>query len=247
MNLQEAKTVLLRWRPGHGDLRDPEIAQALELARNEPALHDWLEKQRSFQKSLEKSFREAPVPPELRRRLLAQGNALRRRAWWQPSIWAAAAGFILLLSVAAQWMKAPRVNSFDVFRDRTVRGIQRVYPPMEIMTNDAERIRQFLASRKAPSDYVLPKGLSNLPVIGAGIMNWQGKGVSMVCLNSTTSQGTLFLFVMDAASIRNPPPELSASPEFVSVFRMMTASWTSGGKVYLLAGYGGMEALHRFL
>ena len=85
--------------------------------------------------------------------------------------------------------------------------------------------------------------LTRLPVIGAGVLSWQGRGVSMVCLDSTDA-GTLFLFVLDQTSVKDPPP---SNPEFVPVFEMMTASWTEGGKVYVLAGSGGMEALHRHL
>jgi uncharacterized membrane protein YbaN (DUF454 family) len=248
VNVQDAKKILLRWRPGHGDLRDPEVSEALELARHEPALQQWLDKQRSFQRAVEQSFREVPVPPDLRRQLLAQRRISRPHAFWQrPVTWAAAAGLVLFLSLLSQWMKPPRVNSFDVFRDRTVRNAQRTYPAMGIVTNDAQAIRRWLASKNAPSDYVLPKGLEALPLIGAGSDSWQGKGVSMVCLDSASPEGTLFLFILDARSVRNPPPEMSSSPEFVRVFQMMTASWTSRGKVYLLAGHGGMEALHRFL
>jgi hypothetical protein len=63
----------------------------------------------------------------------------------------------------------------------------------------------------------------------------------MVCLDST-NRGTLFLFVVDSSTVEEPP---SKDPEFVQIFQMMTASWTQDGKVYLLAGHGGMEELHR--
>jgi hypothetical protein len=153
-----------------------------------------------------------------------------------------AAAIVLLLGLAQMWFKPSPTDSFAVFRERTVRDLQRVYPAMAIVTNDMARVRRFLAERKAPADYVLPKGLTRLPVIGAGVMSWQGRGVSMVCLKSTDAD-TLFLFVLDQASVKDPPP---GTPEFVPVFEMMTASWTEGGKVYVLAGSGGMEALHRY-
>jgi hypothetical protein len=122
-----------------------------------------------------------------------------------------------------------------------VRGVQRTYPAMEVVTNDMKQVRQFLANRKAPADYTLPPGLARLPVIGAGVLTWQGQEVSMVCLDSI-NRGTLFLFVLDRSTVKEPPPR---EPEFTQIFEMMTASWTQDGKVYLLAGHGGMEELHR--
>jgi hypothetical protein len=244
VNSRTAQNILLAWRPGHGDLRDPEVAQALEHARRDPALREWIERHAAFQRTLEKSFRQIPVPDGLPDQILARARAAgRRRHWGGPAWLAAAAAVMLLLGWAALWFKPAPAESFATFRDRTVRGVQRVYPAMDIQTNDMAQVRKFLASRKAPADYTLPSGLSRLPVQGAGVVRWQGRAVSMVCLDSI-DRGTLFLFVLDEAGLTAPP---SAAAEFVPVFEMMTASWTQGGIVYLLAGRGGAEALHRHL
>jgi hypothetical protein len=242
LNSSEAKKILLAWRPGHGDLRDPQVAEALEQSRHDPELHAWLEKHTTFQRTVEKSFRAAPVPDDLRQRILTGAKVTKLPSWSRTPAWlAVAAALVLLLGLSAHWFKPPAANSFEKFRDRTVRGVQRTYPAMELVTDDMNQIRQFLANRKAPADYVLPPGLSRLPVIGAGILTWQGKEVSMICLDST-NRGTLFLFVLDRSTVKEPP---SKEPEFAQIFQMMTASWTQDGKVYLLAGHGGMEELHR--
>jgi hypothetical protein len=243
VNNDEAKQILLTWRPGHGDLRDPQVAEALEQARRDPALQSWLEKHTTFQRSMERNFRQIPTPEDLRDRILSGRRVVKVGFWtWHREWLAAAAAIILLLGLATMWFKPQPTDSFSIFRERTVLGVQRVYPAMDIVTNDMAKVRQFLAGKKAPADYVLPKGLTRLPVIGAGVLSWQGRGVSMVCLKSTDAD-TLFLFVLDQTSVKDPPP---STPEFVPVFEMMTASWTEGGKVYVLAGSGGMEALHRY-
>src|SRR5882672_7998479 len=59
-NATETKAILLAWRPGHGDLRDADVAAALELARRDPALKVWLERHSDFQRAVAKSFHEIP-------------------------------------------------------------------------------------------------------------------------------------------------------------------------------------------
>lgn len=244
MNSHEAQQILLAWRPGHGDLRDPQVAEALEQARRDPALQAWLEQHAAFQRSMAKSFRQVPTPDDLRERILSGRRVVKIGFWiWRRDWLAAAAAIILFLGLATMWFKPHPTDSFATFRERTVLGVQRVYPAMDIVTNDMAQVRQFLAGKSAPADYVLPPGLSRLPVLGAGVLSWQGSGVSMVCLDSIDA-GTLFLFVLDQASVKDAPP---GTPEFVPVFEMMTASWTEDGKVFVLAGSGGMESLHRHL
>src|SRR5689334_17314908 len=132
---------------------------------------------------MEKNFRQIPTPEDLRERILSGrravnvGSRIWRREWL-----AAAAAMVLLLGLATTWFKRPAADSFATFRERTVLGVQRVYPAMDIITNDMAQVRKFLAGKSAPADYSLPPGLSRLPVLGAGVLSWKGRGVSMVCL-----------------------------------------------------------------
>jgi len=112
---------------------------------------------------------------------------------------------------------------------------------MDIVTNDMTQVRTFLAGSKAPSDYVLPDKLSRLPVAGAGVLSWRDQRVSMICLDSPTN-GTLFLFVVESASLGQPPP---TQHDFQQVNKLMTVSWTEGQRTYVLAGNGGRQALEQ--
>ena len=243
MNSLEAKKTLLAWRPGHGDLRDPQVAEALEQVRREPMLQEWFEKHTAFQRSMRRCFEQIPVPVDLRDQILARARIARPVELWPLRAWLAAAAVVLLLGLGAWWLRPPSADSFSTFRDRTVRGVQRVYPAMGIVTNDMAQIRQYLATNRAPSDYVLRSGLAQLPATGAGLLSWQGHPVSMVCLDSK-DQGTLFLFIVDRAAVKGAPP---SAPELVPVSKLMTASWTQNQKTYVLAGAGGEQAIRRHL
>ena len=69
--------------------------------------------------------------------------------------------------------------------------------------------------------------------MGAGVLSWQDRRVSMVCIDSQT-QGPLFLFVSDDPALRKAAGER----EFAPVSDLMTVSWTEDGMTYVLAGHG---------
>ena len=242
MNRLEAKTILLAWRPDQADTRDPEVMQALVEARRDPVLREWFERHSAFQRSARQNFQVIPVPGQLRDRILARARIVKPvQRWRQPAVLAAAAAVALLLTLGSLFLKPSRADSFQTFRSRMVRTVLRQYT-MDLETNDMAQVRQFLRTRGAPSDYVLPQGLSPLPVAGAGVLSWQGRQVSMVCLDST-DQGTLFLFVVDRSAVTQAP---SSTPEFEPVSKLNTASWTHEGRTYVLAGAGGTESLRRY-
>jgi hypothetical protein len=242
VNSPESKNILLAWRPGHGDLRDAEVASALEQARRDPALNEWLERHASFQRTVARSFQQVPVPADLRAHILARPRNIVPVPWWRkPMGLAAAAAVVLLLGLAAWWFQPVPENSLPVFRSRMVKTVLRQYA-MEIVTNDMAQVRAHLAGRQAPSNYVLPPKLGRQPVAGAGVLSWRAEKVSMVCLESV-SQGTLFLFVVNRDSLQGPVPETA---EFVQVSKLMTATWNQGGLTYVLAGSGGRGALERY-
>lgn len=243
MNSIEAKKILLAYRPGSTDARDPEVADALAQAQRDPALQQWLEKQVAFQQTMQETFQQVPAPSYLRDRILSRAKIVKPLHWsWGQVALAAAAALVLLLGLAGWWLRSLPDDTFQTFRSRMVRMVLRQYA-MDIVTNDMTQIRHFLATNNAPSDYVLTQGLAQLPATGAGVLSWQGQRVSMVCLDSR-GQGTLFLFIVDRSAVKQPP---AAIPEFAEVSKLTTVSWTQGGKTYLLAGHGGKKELQRHL
>lgn len=242
MNSHEIKTILLAWRPGHGDLRDAEVAAALEQAKRDPALNEWLEQHASFQRAVARSFQQVPVPDDLRARILARPRNIVQVPWWRRPGWmAAAAAVVLLLGLAVWWFQPLPEDSLSVFRSRMVKTVLRQYA-MDIVTNDMVQVRAHLESHQAPSNYVLPGKLGRQPVTGAGVLSFGREKVSMVCLESV-SQGTLFLFVVNRDSLKGSAPD---AVEFVQVSKLMTATWNQGGLTYVLAGSGGRGALERY-
>ena len=66
MNKQEAKHVLLRYRPGTDDDRDPEVSTALNLVSRDPGLAQWFENHCRFQQCIQAKLRAVNVPAGLK-------------------------------------------------------------------------------------------------------------------------------------------------------------------------------------
>jgi hypothetical protein len=137
--------------------------------------------------------------------------------------------------------------SFAAYRSRVVRTAVRAYG-MDLETNDVAQIRAYLAQHQAHADYMLPKNLDETSSVGCGVLNWQGKPVTMVCFRTGKplapgAKSDLFLFVIDQQDVADPPR--TNTPAFATVSTLVTASWSEGGKVYVLAAPDETELKHR--
>ena len=235
MNTAEAKKILIACRPGTDDLRLAEAEGALEFVMRDPELRQWWHDHQQFQRDAKRAFGEIPVPGHLRAQILSRSKIVKLPVWRRPVALSAAAAIAVILAIVAVWRWPSSEGSFQTFRSRMVSTVLRQYR-MDIETTNMAEIRQFLATNGAPADYVLPQNLNQLPATGAGMLSWQDRRVSMVCLDSRVS-GVAFLFVVDKSSTRSAPEQR----EFAPVNELNTVSWTQGGKTYVLAGSAGKK------
>jgi hypothetical protein len=238
---REAKEILLPYRAGAGDMDDPQVLAALEQAKRDPVLGRWLERHLAAQTAIRNRFKEIPIPPDLKSRILS--NRTRREKIIRfPQILSAAAAIALLISLATFLWPAGKSDRFTAFRQSMVTRVLRNYRMQMVTTNLAE-VRQFLQSKNAHGDYVLTEQLQKLPAEGSDVFTWHGRQVSLICLNGG-ARNDLYLFVVDRGKLAGAPE--SAAPRFAQVNKLMTATWTSGDNLYLLAGPGDEESLRRY-
>jgi hypothetical protein len=247
MSPQEARDTLLLYRPVTGDSEDPQMAEAMDLARRDGELGQWFEQHLAFQKAMRSRLRQIEVPAELKASLLAQKTpqpeVLTVQAWWRnPALLAAAAVVTLLVGLAGFWLKGGAPDRFANFQARMVGTALREYR-MDIVTSDMGRLRQFMADSGAPADYHVPPGLEKLQLTGGGLLRWRSNPVAMVCFNRGDDQ-MLFLFVMDRSALKDPPSE---KPKLAKLDDMTTVSWSRGGKTYLLAGQKEADFARKYL
>jgi len=70
VNRDEAKTILLLYRPGTADANDPQIAGALELAKQDPELTRWLVEHCARQEAVRAGFRKITAPAGLKEQII---------------------------------------------------------------------------------------------------------------------------------------------------------------------------------
>lgn len=252
MTKDDAKRILLAHMPSSGEPEDPEMAEALALARADADLEAWLEQQTAFNSSVRAALRDLPAPAGLRESILARHRVIVP-LWRRPEFLAVAACVALTLVIAALWARqlpswtqksTEEDYGFTGFRSRMVSFAVRTYR-MDIVTNDLNQVESFLRSQGAPTELVLTPGLNAMPVKGGAKLSWQGHPVAMVCFNMTANQ-TLYMFVMDATAVqRGKPP--GPNPVVAAIGGLTTASWSREGKVYLVAAAADPAALQQLL
>lgn len=246
MTSQEAKRILLLYRPGTADRQDPDIGLAMEQARRDPELGRWFEQHQAFQIALRSKFRSLEVPENLKalaRSRIAQeavtGPVVAEVSprvlivpWWRSLAWlTAAAALVLLLGLSALWLRPTRPDRFINYEQMMVSTALRGYN-MDFPTNDMRQLRLYFEAKGAPADYRLAPRLSKLHLLGGAALTWRGNPVAMVCFDRPDKQ-KVWLFVMNRAAVKDPP---AAAPAESTISSLMTATWTEGDKTYVLAG-----------
>ena len=244
MDSRRAKEILACYRPGRDDPSDPQFAEALEQARREPGLAEWLDRQTALDAALRNKLGQIRVPPDLPETILAQLPARPvALAWWrQPALRAAAVALVVLCGVAGFWL-ATRRDTFDAYRQQMAGLVSREYE-MTLRSKDFNEIRDYLASRGWPSDFALAPAMRALEAEGSSIINWRGRKVSLVCVDAGEDRD-LFLFIVHRDVLADAPA--GESPEFARVGGIMTATWSAGGELYMLAGHGDEQFLRQYL
>lgn len=252
MNPDEAKSVLLLYRPGTTDSDDPQIAQALAQAKRDADLGRWLEQHCALQDAIRSKFRQINVAEGLKEQIISERRARASTASRRRSLVLAAAAAVLVVGLALLWplIRAPREDAGLSSYRREMVGIAQSGYAMYLLTNDLNQIRAYLAQQQAPADYQLPNALEKADVVGCATQNWQGGKVAMICFRTgrplpPNRQSDLWLFVVDRSLVKDATPP--GTLQLTKVNQAIAASWTAGDKLYLLGTEGDEQFLRKYL
>lgn len=255
MDNEQAKLILSAYRASGEDASDPFFAEALEQARRDPELGRWLVEQRAFDNAMRASLQAESPPPGLRdaillsRKVTAFPEKARRPVWQHPGLLSLAAALIAILAVTT--LLVPRAGQTSAGPMTVASFTQQVLDLKERggislgkMSSDPAEIRAWLAERGAPSDFELPPGMQNIPGLGCQSYTMNGAKVSLVCFMLGKDQ-IVHLFVVDQGALRDAAPDIR--PTLHTENGHAWATWTSGGKSYVLTGMNVTEETLRQL
>ncbi|MEO5958651.1 MAG: hypothetical protein ABIZ49_02140 [Opitutaceae bacterium] len=245
MNREEAQFILQAYRPSSEDAHDPQFAEALALARQDPVLARWFVEEQAMDADFAAKLRARSIPSDLKSQLLLARATIARRSWWRQPVWLAAAASVTLLLVLGSWrFRSGRGEAqLGEFRDAMAKAALDMNGHVAAFGMDAPRLKQWLTAHRGHPDFVLPPKLAEQGVMGCKIVEWQGHRVTLLCLKF--DGGHADIFVANAADL--PGAVLDDAPRFAAAGPLTTATWQRDGKIYHLAGNFSTERLKQLL
>jgi hypothetical protein len=258
VNSQEAKQILLLYRPAV-DRDDPDFAQAVALAKVDPELDAWFQQHCAFQNAASSAFNDIPVPEGLKEQILSERKSHLTLTSRRGALVAACALVVIAFCGVLTYRSVfpperTLANTFANYHSLMIGQIIR-YPTMDILTNDVQAIRAELASHHGQSNLVFTPAVDKIAqkdkIAGTGgkALDWQRKPVAMICLNSGKNgkpkSPDLFLFIVDKTAVKGPLP--GPTPVVTQDRKnIVSSSWTSGNKIYVLAGLGDEDFIKQY-
>jgi len=239
---QQAKEILKAYRPGVDDA-DPQVAEALGVARRDPELSRWLERQMAVDAVIRGKLRDVAIPVGLKTRILANAKVESPAlAWWRQPGWLTAAAAVLVVVAVAMFMPRLRpANTFASYRVDMAKFVSVEYK-LDVKSDKFEDLRQAAVKSGSPSIPALPPALAKLRLEGGCLLNWHGHKVTLVCMEAKDHD--VWLFVADSKTLPDTPP---ATPVFAKDGKITTASWMAGPLTYILATEGDEAELRSYL
>jgi hypothetical protein len=242
MTTQEAKEILAGYRPGTKDDLDPLFAEALALARKDPALQAWLDDSLAFDAAMKTELARVAAPESLQTAILLESRIVQA-PWWnrrKEFQWAAAAALALLAAISALWF-SNRPVSFSDFQQEISDRAWDVGPHVHGDALTLVEVRRALEDQGLTAEFPLPPKLSEGGLRGYSIVEWRGRRIPVLCFDSEGQH--LFLFVTDRSLFSDVPEQ---RPEFHQGIFSPTISWADNDFAYVLSGLKIFEFVKKF-
>ena len=243
MDNEQAKLILSAYRSNGEDQSDPFFAEALALAHSDPGLRSWFEDHCDFDKSMHAALASQEPPPHLRESLLLGKKVLNfeeqhqqgTRSWWDrwSSKVALAAALTLLAGLSALILpmtKSPMTSERFVQETMQIKTSGRI--SLGRMSKDKQVLRDWLADRSSPHNFAIPDALGALTSLGCQTFSIEGSTVTLMCF-TLDKDHVVHLFVINSDRLKDPP---GSSPGFQQKDGLVTATWSSGGRTFVLLG-----------
>lgn len=235
MNTTEAKFILQARRPDGSDDAEPRFAEALEQARRDPALGDWLAREQAFDAAVAQKLHAVQPPADLRAAILAGARASRPVPFWKrPQVLAMAASVAIVCGLAMAWPVMRPSASVD----------QLAMAVMTEVDSDAHHtamprprgvLRTVLTEPATRLAAGVPMSLDQLKAEGCRSLTIGGREVVEVCF---TRGGSFHLYVARRGDFKG-----ETEPMFRERGTRASVAWADDRNAYVLVSDDGTAAL----
>jgi hypothetical protein len=185
MTREEAKEYLSVVRPNGADAADPDLREALELAKKDSELGSWLSRQLEFDEILIETISSIHPPEGLRENILESiEKTVRPVQFWRMSWLALAASVVLaalLLSQRFDLFRGPSEPFHSFYADAlAVVGVKPM-PKLDLETPSLGTAEAFIEQHDAPRLSEFPQKLQAMATAGCRVFVWRQHPASLTC------------------------------------------------------------------
>ncbi len=244
MTNNEAKFILSAYRPNGRDADNPVFQEALQQARNDPALTAWFAREQAHDAAIGAKLAQVAPPAGLREAILAGGRAsgAARWPWRTPALW-----FALAASLAvALWFgvgKGTNRSAVEVARFAAFAARDTAHEKHGGHGPAAGELAAVLSSSTTHLANGLAVDISSLRANGCRTVSFAGHDVLEVCFQR---DGAWFhCYIANRADFPGLPAKATAL--FAQQAGLATASWSDSAHHFVLVGEAGLDAVKRIL
>lgn len=258
MTPEQAKHILSAYRKEDSTApRSKELDDALALLESDLQLQEWHKQEILFDRQFSDALNSLTPPQSLKKQIAdtvataeplpsSKPTQFPATAWWRhPATWSIAASILLTLIIINFSLRPGKLQAAalpDFIQSVSEMTLQQ--PMMEYYNSDLQAIHgQLKATFTAPPTAdTLFASLPPERIHGCLNFEWNGRPVAVVCFGNS---GFNHLYIISATSIEDsvgPEPVVHNPDNGTS-----TASWSAGGKIYVLVAIEGSEKLAEML
>ncbi|MFA6961846.1 MAG: hypothetical protein WC205_13915 [Opitutaceae bacterium] len=235
MNTTEAKFILQARRPDGRDDAEPQFTEALEQARRDPALTEWLAREQAFDMVVADKLRSVQPPAGLREAILAGARMSRPVPFWRrPQVLALAASVVIIFGLVAVWPALRPASDTE----RLAMGVMTEVNSAAhhaAMPSPRGELRTLLTAPGTRLAAGLPLDMNQLKSDGCRSLSIAGHNVVEVCFERG---GEFHLYVANRSDFKG-----DGEPMFRERGNLASVAWTDTRHAYVLVTSDGAASL----
>lgn len=240
MDNEQAKFLLCACQSSGLDDKQPDVVEALAVARKDPGLDAWLAEERASDSALAKKMRELEPPPELRSRLLIGVRASRKPPLWRRFRMplGMAALFMVGLGIATLirppgYMVDESAPTLTAWQKSCVGIFAHPFFSLDYFDESYAPLEDYLVKNGARVVAgTLPFGDGVTSALGCSVLEWREAPVSLACFNSEEGE-LVHLFAMPARHLESV--DALETTHRTQVGSFATATWSQDDLVVMVA------------